>query len=413
MNSKKSIGINGILSLEKKSSVFNKLREKSLDFEMYEAHILKDYLRIYPDDLPISLPDNSIFIILEDNINEILPTEINGNETIDSNYSQLFLQRNRFKRLAIKYQLFYIEIYNRSVDEVVTLIASIANNPSIFTNDYIIPNPDNFNKQDFDKLDFMTEGESKVIRVLNKKYTLISYKPTIHSHKQQRAGIIEGSDIERKKMTKDILYLLDIETIPHTYVYVGKEFTLCERLDLDKDIPPVEVVVKRCCVGTDKYRYFEIDKRKSRFGGDFVSKDENREYPDILVRFDYRNPNHHPETKKPLGDEAMYEDLADYFIDVKESKKLVRRTFNALSNHFEKMGVYFVDVCFMVTTDGKKHYYEISQDCGRYKKKDENGMSDLDKDIWRAGGSSDLVLIKWREMTKLTHDYVRKIYSNY
>lgn len=35
-------------------------------------------------------------------------------------------------------------------------------------------------------------------------------------------------------------------------------------------------------------------------------------------------------------------------------------------------------------------------------------MSDLDKDIWRAGGSSQLVLEKWSEMTKITHNYVRK-----
>ena len=65
----------------------------------------------------------------------------------------------------------------------------------------------------------------------------------------------------------------------------------------------------------------------------------------------------------------------------------------------------------MLTTDGKKHFYEISQDCGRFKRKDESGMTDLDKDIWRAGGSSDLVLKKWSEITKITHDYVRKNYN--
>ena len=66
----------------------------------------------------------------------------------------------------------------------------------------------------------MVEGESKVIKILNSKFTLISYKPTVHSHKQQRAGVIDGTDKERKKMTKDILYLLDKDCIPHAYIFM-------------------------------------------------------------------------------------------------------------------------------------------------------------------------------------------------
>lgn len=153
------------------------------------------------------------------------------------------------------------------------------------------------------------------------------------------------------------------------YFYVGNEYTLCEKLDITYDIPSIEVIVKRCCVGTDKHRYFGVNSKMSRLGGPIVSQDENMEYPDILVRFEYRNPNYHPETKKPLGDEALYDDLADYFINVKESKILAKRTFTSLSSHFDKMGIYFVGVCFMIATDGKKHFYEISQDCGRFKRK--------------------------------------------
>jgi hypothetical protein len=52
-----------------------------------------------------------------------------------------------------------------------------------------------------------------------------------------------------------------------------------------------------------------------------------------LVRFDYRNPNH-DKTGKPLGDEAMCDDLANLFIDVTNAKKLALKTFSALSKHF-------------------------------------------------------------------------------
>ena len=400
LNAKPKIEIDG-LNWPGKSIVISRIKENLNEFNIIDGTTLRGMINIYPDDLPLKLPSNTLYFVLDYD---------NHNNNQD-NYSVLFKERNRFRRLAIRYQAFFIETHEKTLNDLANLISSIILNPSVYHADNIIPNPDNFSKEDYDKLELLIEGESKIIRILNSKYSLISYKPTVHSHKQQRAGIIEGTDKERKKMTKDILYLLDKDTIPHAYIYVGDNYTLCERLDPFTDIPPIEVIVKRCCVGTDKFRYYGIDKKKTRFGGYVVTQDENREYPDIFVRFDYRNPNYHPETKKPLGDEALYDDLADNFICVKESKTLARKTFLSLSRHFELMGIYFVDVCFMLTTDGKKHFYEISQDCGRFKRKDESGMTDLDKDIWRAGGSSDLVLKKWSEITKITHDYVRKNYN--
>jgi hypothetical protein len=93
--------------------------------------------------------------------------------------------------------------------------------------------------------------------VIDGRFTIVAYKPTVYSHKQQRAGVIEGSGNERMQMTKDLLYLFDIETIPHSYLYIGKQYILCLRID-PSDVPPIEVIVKRCCVGTDKHRYYEI-----------------------------------------------------------------------------------------------------------------------------------------------------------
>lgn len=98
-------------------------------------------------------------------------------------------------------------------------------------------------------------------------------------------------------------------------------------------------------------------------------------------------------------------------INVNDAKNLAKKTFNRLEFHFKQMGILFQDVCFMITTDGKMHYSEISQDCGRYKKIDEDGLSSLDKDVWRAGGSSELVYDKWRQLTKITYEYVKKIYK--
>ena len=50
------------------------------------------------------------------------------------------------------------------------------------------------------------------------------------------------------------------------------------------------------------------------------------------------------------------------------------------------------------TPDGKTVFGEISQDCGRFRHFD---LGSLDKDVWRSGGSSELVLEKWQLLLDL------------
>lgn len=471
-----------------------------------------------------------------------------GGETdkFDSHKS-LFCYRNRFRRLAIQYRVPIIDTTHMHPDEVIDTASDIIkifltivpecmdkgvipNYTEFVPIEYRIVNPDDVTPTEYAALPLLTEGFSKQIRIWDDKFTLIEYKATVYSHKQQREGWIKDTDKERMAMTSDILCILDMEGIPHAYIYIGERYVLCEKLSLETDIPPVEVIVKKCCLGTDKYRYHGIDALPSRFadpetGGLIpVVSTKNREYPDIIVRFDFRNPNHAHYRKiykptnniskceqtiiwpwmnqlnkvwialyiayiallvvsvvsgqwltvvlaiasgvasyymfadgkrsdkkvienvrdareytleplnlpkyisdekkaelradpdiveKAIGDEAMCDDTANFFINVAAAKALAKSTFKALDKHFEAMGVYFEDVCFMLTTDGTKHYYEISQDCGRYKKLTEDGMTDMDKDVWRAGGSSELVADKWHQMSELVHAYVTEIYGNF
>lgn len=214
-------------------------------------------------------------------------------------------------------------------------------------------------------------------------------------------------------MTRTLLYLIEEEAIAHSYLYIGSNRILCKYLD-SNIVPPIEVIVKRCFIGTDKHRYHDLKSkciRKNKVTNEnkdnkFIISNKYDEYPDIVVRFDYRNPNH--VDGKPKGDECLYEDLADYFIDTKQARQLARYTFLTISYHLNNVGVYFQDVCFIITSDGLLHFYEISQDCGRYKKINEDGMGDLDKDIWRSGGSSELVLLKWKEMNIILNNYMRE-----
>lgn len=450
-----------------KSTVIKLLQQKCNPNEITfnDRGILTKLTDVYDEDLPESLPNDRCYLILDADPDILMRRIYKRGPPFDKydTYPKIFQYKNRFMRLAIKYQTLYIDTSKLSIANVMRHITDILNNIRIdiahnMISNYIIahnmisnqepyynqvftlPNPDLIDEKQFNELKLVAEGHSKIIRAYNEQFTLIEYKPTVYSHKQQREGIIPYTDKERMEMTKDILFIFDMEQIPHAYVYIGKKYILCRRLNPERDIPPVEVIVKKCCVGTDKYRYHGIDRLIGRNGTPIVDFDK-REYPEYLVRYDYRNPNHvyikkeengtetalflphylDKETednllsnptiyKKPKGDEAMCDDLANQFIDVSASKQLAKKTFDVLNKHFLKMGIYFEDVCFMITNDGKMHYSEVSQDCGRYKKIEENGLTDLDKDVWRAGGSSNLVYEKWRQMTQITKDYVKSIY---
>jgi phosphoribosylaminoimidazole-succinocarboxamide synthase len=155
-----------------------------------------------------------------------------------------------------------------------------------------------------------------------------------------------------------------------------------------------------------------MENLKNRFGKEVIQKDNNYEYQKYLVRFDYRNPNYHPETKKPLGDLPLCDDLADEFINVDVAKKTAKFIFGVLDEHFKKMNMYFEDVCFMLTVEGDVMYGEVSQDCGRYKYIEEDKLTDLDKDVWRKWGSFEMVLTKYQMMGNIVEKYIKDVFYN-
>eukprot|EP00817_Percolomonadidae_sp_ATCC50343_P007514 CAMPEP_0117418266 /NCGR_PEP_ID=MMETSP0758-20121206/83_1 /TAXON_ID=63605 /ORGANISM="Percolomonas cosmopolitus, Strain AE-1 (ATCC 50343)" /LENGTH=128 /DNA_ID=CAMNT_0005198669 /DNA_START=609 /DNA_END=991 /DNA_ORIENTATION=- len=108
----------------------------------------------------------------------------------------------------------------------------------------------------------------------------------------------------------------------------------------------------------------------------------DQHYPEVFVRFDWRNPLHHPEKEGVrLADEVLCDEQADWFIDTKEARKTAKKAFHALSNYLKRRDIQLIDICLMITEDGQSIYGEISQDCGRYRSTKES----LDKDIWRKG----------------------------
>lgn len=267
---------------------------------------------------------------------------------------------------------------------------------------------------EFRQLPLVTEGESKEVRYAGEGEVVIKLKPTIYSFTHNRAGIIEGSDRLRLQAIQKIMPVIIAAGLEHTYREVNDHWITSE-LVLQPDIqgkkpafrpddlsqkeidelpvaPPIEVIAKARHTGTSKHRYFDLPNHPTRFGN-HISVDA--EYPESLIRFDWRNPMWQPDTGIRLADEILPEPMADWFIDTKTARYTAHTAFKALSDHFQKNGLDLWDICFFISQDGDKLFGEISPDCMRVRSA---GGSSLDKDVWRAGGSHIDVMQKWQAL---------------
>lgn len=249
----------------------------------------------------------------------------------------------------------------------------------------------------FRKLPLFVEGESKEIRLLNDSVGIIYFKPTIYSFTSNRTGIVEGSNIPRVSVSQVLCELLKENGIEHSYIDYSNEFVITHIVKA----PNIEVVVKANHTGTSKHRYFGMSGSTVReshpyYGGMLI--EDMQPYPEPIVRFDWRNPFKHPETQIQLADEVLCDEQANLFIDVKKARTTALKTFNVLSDFLQTKNIVIYDLCLFISEDGKTVFGEISPDCGRYRHFD---LGSLDKDVWRAGGSSKDVLDKWNLLHKL------------
>lgn len=312
--------------------------------------------------------------------------------------------------------------------------------------------------EEFAALPLVIKGESKEVRYAGNGQVVIRFLPTIYSFSANRCGVVPGSEVLRLRASKIFLEVLRAAGIKHAYQAVNDRFVLATLVlpheaefakyntpvfvppDLSEaeiaalpKAPPIEVIVKWYHGGTSKHRYVGMCGAKVRanhplYNGMEIKAEDA--YPAPIIRFDWRNPLNQPGRGKKLvdqleipvlqesyytnleadglvaqiaqriekygdrvADEALPEDIADFFIDVKRARATVLHLRNTLQNFLAERNIICNDLCLFVADDGETVYGEISQDCGRYRHFD---LGSLDKDVWRTGGSSDLVLAKWQ-----------------
>jgi phosphoribosylaminoimidazole-succinocarboxamide synthase len=252
---------------------------------------------------------------------------------------------------------------------------------------------DSLTDVEFEALPLVVEGESKLVRDAGEGLAVIRFKPTIYSFTANRAGVVPGSDVLRLRASKIMTGVLRSAGIKHAYRAVNDRFVLS---DLIAKPPPIEVVVKAFHSGTSKHRYYGMAGTPIRASHPFYAGytfEPEGGYPTPLVRFDWRNPMRQPETGTRLADEVLGDAQADWFIDVAKARLTALQTFRVLSSFLAEHDVVLYDLCLFIAEDGGTVFGEISQDCGRFRHFD---LGSLDKDEWRAGGSSEHVLRKWQ-----------------
>ena len=266
----------------------------------------------------------------------------------------------------------------------------------------------------FDSMPLVCEGESKIIRYVGNGMVAIKYKPTIYSFTHNRAGVVEGTDLLRLRASSVFLNVLKNADIPHAYQTVnlqeqlvysnllmtkksdGYEFTPTDGIDPKKLklTCPIEVVVKSYHVGTPKHRYYGIEQYPTWYGEKITAGKKYSQQR--VIRFDWRNPITDSNGVR-LADECMPDDMACWYIKAFQAKCLAGQAFSVLSQFLYEREIEIMDICFLISSDGETIYSEISQDCARFKYQGES----LDKDIWRSGGSDEMVVRKWEKILEL------------
>jgi phosphoribosylaminoimidazole-succinocarboxamide synthase len=306
---------------------------------------------------------------------------------------------------------------------------------------------------EFYKLPLVIKGESKEVRYLGGGDVVIKFLPTIYSFSSNRCEIVPNSDIPRIEASKKFISALQNKGIKHAYYYVENNFIIAQLVmpsevefkkyglpvfvppDLSKErienlpkAPPIEIIVKRYLTGTTKHQCDGLVGTKVRSSHPFYSNFELKSdgpLPEMLVRFDWRNPlrkegrgakmllqimdKNVDSVPYPLRDNIINygdrvadvcipEQIADLFIDVERAKRTAFMTGMILENYLAEKDIVFCDLCLFITESGDMLYGEISPDCGRYR---HLNYGELDKDVWRAGGSSEMVLEKWNLLVSL------------
>lgn len=257
---------------------------------------------------------------------------------------------------------------------------------------------------DFDRLPFVNEGESKVVRRFAPGKLAIKLKPTVYSFTHNRYGEVHGTDIVRTFFAAETFARMERAardgTLDVRTAFLGLEWAEDGPVLLQREMEPcnLEVRVKRYHVGSPLHRYRYAERHRSTLDTGPVRAWTR--FPEPVVCFDWRHPLR-DEAGQQLADEPISDDYAGLWMcDPGRAKTIARSAFAWLETLFAERELTLVDICFFIDRTGTTLYGEISPDCMRVRfgTGDPELSQPGDKDSWRRGDAPDLVFERYRAL---------------
>ncbi len=182
-------------------------------------------------------------------------------------------------------------------------------------------------------------GESKDIRRTKEPGILIQkFLPTLNSITEKRKGIVLKSDSLRLDISTVFWEALHTENIPTCYLARHEAYVLMT----EENLPPVEVIVKACLIGTPAKLYDGLFHLTDRFGKKFIAGETHPPY----VRFDYRNPLINAKGIY-LRDECMPISFADRFINTQKADSNALTIFQIIQDRLNRINLQVLDCCLL------------------------------------------------------------------
>jgi phosphoribosylaminoimidazole-succinocarboxamide synthase len=258
---------------------------------------------------------------------------------------------------------------------------------------------------DFESLPLLVEGESKIVRRWTDKLVAVRFKPTVYSFTANRYGEVAGTDVIRLNFTAALFRLMastrfDGAAIPRSAFVAQVESPTSGPLLIERMVEScnIEARIKRYHIGSPVHRYLFTEKHPTIRSASPLSRWSRLDSP--VVCFDWRHPLFDGEGRR-LADEPLSDDYAAVWMrDVGYAKEMARQTFIWMEKMFEAAGIRLIDMCIFIDREGKTIYGEISPDCMRVRLDlgDPSQAKAADKDLWRAGRSSDSLRRRYEEV---------------
>lgn len=215
------------------------------------------------------------------------------------------------------------------------------------------------------------EGRSKKLWHLADGLCLVELVPSLRSYTYGRDEMVDGTAelrLDFYELAADWMAQRGVRT---AFVRRWDSLRYVSRF---LPSPPFEVIVKNVANGSTTRKYPGLFPEGHRFSAP-------------VVKFDYRTD---PEDE-PIG-EGYLEELG---VPVEDYKRIALACNEGLRERLDPLDLW--DFCVVLGEDGGETSIisEISPDCMRLKEPD---GSAFDKDIFRAGGSPEEIISRWRAL---------------